>query len=226
MTMEAPHSIFRYQRLPSRIDTTVMTHNQYVYIIDDDEAVRDAMGMLMETQQIEYILFANGDEFLDYYDGTQRGCLVLDIRMPRISGLELQKKIRTVNPDLPIIFITGHGDIPMAVEAMREGAVDFLRKPINERDLISRIRETMKTESGTWSRIESRQKMKMKLARLTEREREIFELVSDGQTNKVIAIDLNISERTVEVHRSNVMKKMGVRTLAELVRIRIAIESQ
>jgi two-component system response regulator FixJ len=197
---------------------------QQVYIIDDDDAVRDAMGMLMESSGLVSKGFTEAQEFLDYYDGSQRGCLVLDIRMPGMTGLELQEKLKSQNSMLPIIFITGHGDIPMAVEAMRNGAIDFMRKPISESELLERIRYGFEHEVGMRSKAESGLSSLKLLQSLTKREQQVFHCVTDGQANKVIASNLDISERTVEVHRSQVMKKLGAGTLAQLVRIRINCE--
>jgi len=194
---------------------------QRVFIVDDDEAVRDSMSMLLDTIDLPHRCFATAGEFLDFYDGTQRGCLVLDIRMPGMSGLELQQRLNHTNATLPIIFITGHGDIPMAVEAMRQGALDFMRKPFREQDLLDRIRQALEHEAGTRDVLLDRAKILERIATLTAREHEVFERVTKGQANKFIAIDLGISERTVEVHRAQVMKKLDVRTLAQLVRVKI-----
>jgi RNA polymerase sigma factor (sigma-70 family) len=194
------------------------TGEQRVYLIDDDEAVRDAMGLLFESADLPYRCFASADAFFEHFDGSQRGCLVLDLRMPGMSGLELQQRLNTVDSTLPIIFITGHGDVPMAVEAMRRGAVDFMRKPVNESDLLARIEQALNRESGDWHQKLDRDALEERLETLTEREREVFDLVATGLANKAIAGDLGISERTVEVHRSQVMKKLGVRTVAGLVR--------
>jgi len=198
--------------------------DQQVFIIDDDEAVRDSMSMLLETVDLPHRCFAGGAEFLEYFDGTQRGCLVLDIRMPGMSGLELQQRLNDANALLPIIFITGHGDIPMAVEAMRQGALDFMRKPFREQDLLDRIQEALEHEAGMRNVLLDRARILERIATLTAREHEVFERVAEGQANKVIAIDLGISERTVEVHRAQVMKKLEVRTLAQLVKAKIGAE--
>ncbi len=197
---------------------------QQVFIIDDDEAVRDSMSMLLETVNLPHQCFSSALEFLDSYDGTQQGCLVLDIRMPGMSGLELQDRLQESEALLPIIFITGHGDVPMAVEAMRKGALDFMRKPIREQDLLDRIHEALDLEAGIRNIMVDREQMMKKLATLTAREREVFERVADGHANKVIGLDLGISERTVEVHRSQAMKKLEVRSLAQLVKIKIDLE--
>ena len=196
------------------------THSpaQRVYVIDDDEAVRDSIGMLLESADLPHQCFTSADEFFDQHDSSQRGCLVLDIRMPGMTGLELQQRLTEIGSTLPIIFITGHGDVPMAVEAMRRGALDFLRKPVNETNFIDRIQHALNLESGSWHQRQDRELQQQRIESLTEREREVFELVAQGQANKVVAAELGISERTVEVHRAQVMKKLDARTLAQLVR--------
>lgn len=196
-----------------------------VHIIDDDEAIRDSMSMLLETIDLPHHCYCSAAEFLDIYDGTQRGCLVLDIRMPVMNGLELQKRLNEVDCLLPIIFMTGHGDIPMAVEAMRAGALDFMRKPVREQDLLDRIQRALDHESGKFDLHEKMAGIKTRIETLTPKEHEIFDRVAEGQANKVIAVELGVSERTVEVHRAQVMKKLGVRTLADLVRLKITGES-
>jgi FixJ family two-component response regulator len=182
------------------------------------------MSMLLDSADLPHRCFASADEFLASHDASRRGCLVLDIRMPGISGLELQQELLKIGSTLPVIFITGHGDVPMAVEAMRQGAFDFLRKPVNELDFVERIQLALAQESGDWREKSGQQQLQQRVASLTEREREIFDLVAAGLANKAIAHDLGISERTVEVHRAQVMKKLGVKTLAQLVRIHIQIE--
>lgn len=200
------------------------TSKQQVFLIDDDEAVRDAMGMLLESSGLPYLSFACASDFLDNYSNDLRGCLVLDIRMPNMDGLELQSILNGQNSTLPIIFITGHGDIPMAVEAMRLGALDFMRKPINELNLLQAINQALGHETDIRKQIYDIQQLTLKLDALTQREQQIFERVADGQANKSIAFDLGISERTVEVHRAQVMKKLNVKTLAQLVRLKILVE--
>lgn len=202
-----------------------MDREQTVFVVDDDEGIRDGLGMLLATVGQPCEAFASATEFLDAYDPHRRGCLVLDIRMPRISGLELQQLLNERGSDLPIIFITGHGDIPMAVEAMRHGALDFIRKPFREQDLLDRINEALDVELVRRKRSIEREDLVAKIGSLSDRERAVFEGVADGDMNKVIAFDLGISERTVEVHRANAMKKLGVRTLAELIRIKLAADS-
>ena len=197
---------------------------QLVYVIDDDEAVRDSMSMLLESADLAFRCFASADAFITEYDGSQRGCLVLDIRMPGMNGIELQQTLKRIDSSLPIVFITGHGDVAMAVEAMRQGAFDFLRKPVDEEAFLERIGHALDQESGDWHQKLDREQARQRIASLTEREQEVFHLVSEGVANKAIASELGISERTVEVHRSQVMKKLEARTLAQLVRIHLQSE--
>ncbi len=201
-----------------------MDKQETVFVVDDDEGIREGLALLLETVGQPYELYSSAIEFLDAYDASKGGCLVLDIRMPRMSGLDLQEKLNEKGSLLPIIFITGHGDIQMAVEAMRRGALDFIRKPFREQDLLDRINEALAFDAGKRKNITERQQLLDKVAALSEREREVFHRVAAGEMNKVIAQDLGISVRTVEVHRSQVMKKLGVRTLAQLVRIKIETE--
>jgi RNA polymerase sigma factor (sigma-70 family) len=197
---------------------------QLVYIIDDDEAVRDSMGMLLESADLAYRCFASADDFIAEHDSSQRGCLVLDIRMPGMTGIELQRRLKSIGSSLSIVFITGHGDVAMAVEAMRQGALDFLRKPVDEEAFLERIAYALDQESGDWHQKLDREQASQRIASLTEREREVFHLVAEGVANKAVAVNLGISERTVEVHRSQVMKKLEARTLAQLVRIYLQAE--
>ena len=201
-----------------------MNKQDTVFIVDDDEGVREGLGLLLETVGQPYESYSSAIEFLDAYDPDRSGCLVLDIRMPRMSGLELQEKLNEHDSPIPIIFITGHGDIPMAVDAMRRGALDFIRKPFREQDLLDRINEALDIDAGKRNSTLQRQQLRDTIAALSERERIVFDHVAAGQMNKAIAQDLRISERTVEVHRSQVMKKLGVKTLAQLVRLKIESE--
>jgi len=201
-----------------------MDSNQTVFIVDDDEGVRDGLSLLLATVGQTCELYESAHDFLDAYDQDRHGCLVLDIRMPRMTGLDLQEKLIEMDSKLPIIFITGHGDIPMAVDAMRRGAVDFIRKPFREHDLLDRINEALCVDDTACKQASDRQILTDKLSSLSEREWDVFERVADGRMNKVIAADLGISERTVEVHRGQVMKKLDVKTLAQLVRVKIEAE--
>ena len=202
-----------------------MTEEQTVYIVDDDADVREGFGLLMETVGQPYKAYASAVAFLEDFHDSMRGCLVLDIRMPRMSGIELQQKLIEQDSLLPIIFITGHGDIPLAVEAMRRGALDFIRKPFREQNLLDRINEALDIEDGKRRTQLDKQQVLDLFSSLSERELEVLELVAEGKMNKVVAQDLGISERTVEVHRSHIMHKLGVQTLAQLVRLKIEAET-
>ena len=201
----------------------IMTQNQdkqpTVFIVDDDPAIRFAMQALMDSVNIEHEIFASGDEFLENADDHRAGCLVLDIRMPGLGGLELQEELLRRGTTLPIIFITGHGDVPMAVDAMQKGAVDFIQKPFRDQDLLDRIREALKTDQERREEQQKHAEVAERLARLTNREREVFDLVVTGKPNKVIAYELGVSQRTVEIHRARVMEKMQARSLADLVKM-------
>ncbi|RBW48064.1 response regulator transcription factor [Marinobacter sp. F3R11] len=202
-----------------------MNQQQTVFIVDDDEGIREGLALLLATVDLQFELYESAVEFLDAYTESKSGCLLLDIRMPRMTGLDLQVKLNELGSRIPIIFITGHGDIPMAVEAMRRGALDFIRKPFREQDLLDRINDALEFEAGRRERKNTHQHAIDRIAALTEREREVFFRVAEGDMNKAIGFDLGISERTVEVHRSQVMKKLGVRTLAQLVRVKIESET-
>lgn len=202
-----------------------MPREQIVFVVDDDEGVREGLSLLLETVGQRCQLYDSAVEFLESFDESSGGCLVLDIRMPRMTGLDLQEELNNRNSSLPVIFITGHGDIPMAVEAMRRGALDFIRKPFREQDLLDRINEALCINTDKREQLVDRQQVAKKIDLLTEREGEVFQRVAKGEMNKVIAFNLGISERTVEVHRSQVMKKLGVRTLAQLVRLKIEADA-
>ncbi len=193
-----------------------------VHIVDDDQQIRYAMELLMRSVHMEYAIFDSGDDFLDRYSNEFAGCLVLDIRMPGLGGLELQDKLIERGSTLPIIFITGHGDVPMAVEAMQKGAVDFILKPFRDQELLDRISTAMTTDRER--RCERRLKVDVldRISKLTKREKEVLDLVVTGKPNKVIAYELGVSQRTVEIHRARVMEKMHARSLADLVKMHIA----
>jgi two-component system response regulator FixJ len=190
-----------------------------IFIVDDDAAVRDALKLLLRSVGQAVETFASAQEFLDAYSEDRPGCLVLDIRMPGMSGLELQQKLNEKHSILPIIFITGHGDVPMAVEAMQAGAVDFIQKPFRDQDLIDRINQALEKDSANRAALGERNDIRRRLETLTPREREVLDLVVNGKANKVIAGDLKLSQRTVEIHRARVMEKMQASSLAHLVRM-------
>ena len=190
-----------------------------IFVVDDDAAVRDALKLLLRSVGHAVETFGSAQEFLDAYGEDRAGCLVLDIRMPGMSGLELQQKLNEKHSILPIIFITGHGDVPMAVEAMQAGAVDFIQKPFRDQDLIDRINQALEKDGSNRAALGERNDIRRRLETLTPREREVLDLVVHGKANKVIAGDLKLSQRTVEIHRARVMEKMQASSLAHLVRM-------
>jgi two-component system response regulator FixJ len=190
-----------------------------VFIVDDDEAVRSSLRLLLKSVGLVPSALASAREFLDKYDPAQPGCLVLDVRMPEMSGLELQEQLNLRGAVLPVIFITGHGDVPMAVEAMQAGACDFLQKPFRDQDLIDRIQRALEKDRTNRSALNERTLIRERLQSLTPREREVLAMVTSGKANKVMAADLGVSQRTVEIHRARVMEKMGAASLAQLVRM-------
>ncbi len=195
-----------------------------IFVVDDDDAVRDSLSDLIDSVGLEVATYPSAHDFLADYDNARRGCLVLDIRMPGMSGLELQERLNERGSTLPVVFITGHGDVPMAVEAMKRGAVDFIQKPFRDQELLDRINLALEQNRRRRNVEEVKQDIAKRISSLTRREREVMDMVIQGKANKVIAIDLGLSQRTVEVHRSHVMDKMRARTLAELVRMNTALE--
>jgi len=196
--------------------------NSIVYIVDDDQAIRHAMGLLLKSVGLQHQVFASADEFLESYTGNSNGCLVLDIRMPGLSGLELQQKLIDKGSSLPIIFISGHGDIPMAVEAIQKGAFDFIQKPFRDQELLDQISEALSTARLQKAERDQRLDIQDRIATLTKREHEVLDLVVTGKPNKIIAHELGVSQRTIEIHRARVMEKMCAKSLAELVRMHMA----
>lgn len=194
-----------------------------VFIVDDDEAMRDSLGLLMKSVGFNHKTYACAHDFLDTCDTVLSGCLLLDIRMPGLSGLELQDKLKEINCELPIIFITGHGDVPMAVDAMKKGGADFFQKPFRDQELLDRISQVLEQTHSYQQKQAERQHVRTCSATLTTREREVMDLVVEGVGNKVIAADLGISQRTVELHRAHVMHKMSARSLPQLVQMAILL---
>jgi FixJ family two-component response regulator len=197
-----------------------------VYIVDDEDSMRRALTLLMTTVGYQPIAFAKPADFLAKYDANQPGCLVIDVRMPEMSGLEVQQQLNRSGSMLPVILITGHGDIPMAVQAMKDGAFDFLQKPFRDQELLDRINAALKQDLENREMVERHADLKRRVESLTPREREVMALVVDGKANKVIAIDLGLSERTVEIHRANVMEKMGSRSVAHLVKMQLTLAAE
>ncbi len=199
--------------------------NENVYIVDDDEAVRDSLKELLESVELNVREFDSAQAFLKQYSPNMAGCMILDIRMPGKSGLELQKELMENNCLLPIIFITGHGDIPMAVEAMKRGAVEFIQKPFRDQELLDCINGALESSRKQTEDKSEHDEFFNLLESLTPREREILELIVKGSANKVIAIDLSISQRTVENHRAKIIEKMGAKSTANLIRLMIENKS-
>ena len=197
---------------------------QSVFIVDDDEAVRGALRLLMKSVGHEARTFDSGDEFLAYCSPGILGCLILDIRMPGMSGLELQQKLHKQGVNIPIIFITGHGDVPMAVQAMKYGAMEFLQKPFREQDLIDLVNQAFEKNEKSHELALQRMEIEPRIEKLTARERQIMEMIVQGNANKVIAIDLCVSQRTVETHRTRIMRKMQAKSLPELVQMAVRLQ--
>jgi two-component system response regulator FixJ len=194
-----------------------------VYIVDDDDGMRRALDTLLTTVGFETASFARPGEFLAGFKVNTPGCLVLDIRMPEMSGLELQRKLNTMGSMLPVIFVTGHGDVPMAVQAMKEGAFEFIQKPFREQELLDHINHALQQDAANRSTIARRSEVLGRLETMTPRERQVMDMVVDGAANKVIALDLKLSERTVEIHRAKVMEKMNARSVAHLVKLHMTL---
>jgi len=189
------------------------------HLVDDDEAIRDALGWLLKSLGIPCTTYDSAESFLAAWTPRLAGCLVLDMRMTGISGLDCFDRLRELNSSLPVIFLTGHGDVPLAVATLKKGAFDFFEKPFNDNDLASRIREAMEHDARRRLEDASADSLNARLSSLTTREKQIMELVLAGKFNKVIADELNISMRTVEVHRANLFDKMQVKTAVELANL-------
>ncbi|MGC9163124.1 MAG: response regulator transcription factor [Thiomonas sp.] len=190
-----------------------------VYVVDDDEAVRDSLQWLLEGNDYRVRCFDSAESFLARFDPREIACLIVDVRMPGMNGLELQDELLRRGCRMPLVFITGHGDVPMAVETMKKGAVDFIEKPFNEvvlRDLVERMLQKARLDAEQQQAEASRGAL---LGKLTARESQVLERIVAGRLNKQIADDLNISIKTVEAHRANIMEKLGVNTVADLLKI-------
>ena len=207
-------------------NTNAKDSRPVVHIVDDDDGMRKALTVLMTTVGYRVLAFARPTEFLQKYDPNQPGCLILDVRMPEMSGLEVQQQLNRSGSLLPVVLITAHGDIPMAVQAMKDGAFDFLQKPFRDQDLIDRVNSALRQDSENRAAIDKLADLRRREESLTPREREVMALVVDGRANKVIAIDLGLSERTVEIHRANVMEKMGARSIAHLVKMHLTLNGE
>jgi FixJ family two-component response regulator len=200
------------------------TEEGTVHIVDDDAAVRDSLCLLLKSVGLAAVTYESGDQFLGAFDPRWQGCILLDIRMPGISGMEVQRQLVEKGCNMPIIFITGHGDITAAVEAMHLGAFDFVQKPFQDQELLDHIQQAMADHQQQQGEREARQDILDRYESLTPREKEVMRDVVKGHANKVIAMDLKLSQRTVEIHRARVMEKMQVRALAKLVKLSMTID--
>jgi two-component system response regulator FixJ len=213
-TMNAKHTPDRRQAVPT------------VFVVDDDEGVRDSLRFLLKSVGVATKALGSAAEFLDSYDVNQPGCLVLDVRMPAMSGLELQQQLNMRGAMIPVIFITGHGDIPMAVEAMQHGAFDFLQKPFRDQDLIDRLQKALAKDAHNRAELRQRDQIHSRFGTLTPREHEVLVLMVRRQPNKIMAAELGVSQRTVEIHRARVMEKTEAGSLAHLVRMYLNLNPQ
>ena len=201
-----------------------MKERPMVFIVDDDPDVRDSLSRLVRAAGFEVECFEGADAFLADWREDRPGCLVTDIRMPGMTGLELQERMRSEGSSIPTIVLTGHGDVPGAVRALKGGALDFLQKPYEPDVLLVRIAEALEEDARTRKARERAAEVEARLSQLTPREREVMSLVIEGKANKVIAIELGISERTVELHRGRVMHKLGARSVPDLIR-KVSLEA-
>lgn len=190
-----------------------------VFIVDDDPAMRESLGFLVSSVGLEVETYSSASDFLNTYDPTRAGCLVLDIRMPGMSGLELQERLNERSIDLPVVIITGFGDVTMAVRALKQGASDFLEKPFTDQDLLDRVHAAVRRDRELRASRTRRLDIDARIARLTSRERQVMRRVFEGRSNKEIAMELSLSPKTIEVHRARMMDKMKARSLAELLLI-------
>lgn len=196
-----------------------------VHIVDDDAAMRQALCLLLESEGLHATAYASAEEFLEQIPETSRGCILLDVRMPGLSGLELQQYLQRKQISLPIIVMTGYADVSMAVQAMKAGAVDFIEKPFDNEHLLQQIQVCLQMNAQAQSEQVRHRDAKEKTGRLTRREQQVMEMLVQGLQNRVIAEKLGISSRTVEIHRAHVMEKLEVRSLSEVVRISLMAAS-
>ncbi len=198
-----------------------MSESSIVYIIDDDDAVRAGLKLLLESEGFKIVHFASA---LDFFRSCPencacRGCVILDLQMPDMDGLAVQKQLLERGVTMPIIFLSGHGTVPTAVQALQDGAMDFIEKPVNQELLLNCVRQALQNERDNYTRVTQHRAVEQRVMRLTHREREIMDMITAGKPNKVVALDLGISERTVELHRSRILKKMEVKNAVELVQL-------
>ena len=202
---------------------TVLQDEATVFVIDDDASMRDSLKWFLQTVGLPAETFASAEEFLESFSGDRPGCIVLDVRMPESSGLELQERLKDEPAAPPILMISGHGDVPMAVRAMQNGAFDFIEKPVGDQVLLERIQKAIALDRENRAARELQARFEKRMALLSTREREVFEIVVAGCPNKVVASRLGLSTKTIEVHRAHVMKKMKAKSLADLVKMAVAL---
>lgn len=190
-----------------------------VHVVDDDEAIRDALTWLLQSRDVAVAVWPSAEAFMADYEPAMRGCLLLDVRMEGMSGLELFERLQAQGCRMPAIFLTGHADVPLAVAALKKGARDFVEKPLSDNDLVDRIIDALAFDDAERARDAGSESVVSRLATLTHRERQVMDLVVLGRLNKIIADELGVSMRTVEVHRARVFEKMGVKTAVELTRL-------
>ncbi len=225
--------LLRIARFQNRPDTAITVRKEYpavkqtvptVVVIDDDEAIRRSLKLLLHSINLPVVVHASAQEYLQHFEIDQPGCLVVDVRMPGMSGIELQQQLNLRGAMIPVIFITGHGDISMAVDAMQHGAFDFLPKPFRDQDLLDRIQSAIEKDGENRREVGRGEQIRARIESLTSREREVLALVTRGSPNKIIAADLGVSQRTIEIHRAHVMEKMQARSLAQLVRMTLQLK--
>ena len=192
-----------------------------VFVVDDDQAMRDSLCMLLESVGVACRTFPSANDFLASCDPEHEGCLLLDVRMPGMSGMELLEMLKSRGILLPPILITGHGDVPMAVRALKQGAYDFIQKPFNTQELLDRIHSAIQMDGENRLHLREIERRRAHLDTLTKREAEVVDLIVAGNSSKVIAMKLGISPKTVDAHRANILKKLDVRTVAEIVQFRL-----
>jgi FixJ family two-component response regulator len=197
----------------------VVDATERVYVVDDDEPMRDSLVWLLESRGFQVEAYASAEAFLARLHDEMYGCLVLDVRMPGMSGLELFERLQARGVTLPVIFVTGHGDVPMAVSAVKKGAVDFIEKPFNDEEMLRLVEQCLESDRAQRASRRLREEVQRRIASLTDREREVMDLVTAGRMNKQIADELGIAMKTVEVHRARVMEKLGAESVAELVQL-------
>ncbi len=194
-----------------------------VFVVDDDDAMRDSIQLLLESVHLNARTFACALDFMKHFEQKQEGCLLLDVRMPGMNGMELLEMLKSSGIGLPVIMITGHGDVPLAVRALKHGAFDFIQKPFNAQELLDRVHAALDLDRENNRRSSEVAQCRALFLALTDREKEVVDLVVAGNSSKMIARNLGISPKTVDVHRANVMRKLNIRSVAELVQLRLAL---